>query len=336
MSDDDERGPAAEGKTTDDEKNVGKDPSGQRQAGAKEPEAPVNPSPNQPSKALVALVYSSEVQKLIKERVARGGIPEAEREEVLQDVCAGLLYMANAPEDLESCLKAAHDNTEKRIADRLRKKYRRQKYGDVGPTAEADQHIDGEAREQANGVHAQQLALLREATEDGSLDGRDAEIMLLKRDGHTDAQIAKKFNVAPQTVSNRVALIRKTMRARWKTRAAALAALAFAVLMVVCWKKKDDIEAFLFGHPTVTPAPSGEPMKPEPEPSIPVAVQGEKLRKEASEMCRQARFHECSDLLEKAAKIDPVGDLSPEALALRHLIEDAIRDRQFNAKPGVP
>jgi len=283
----------------------------------------------------VKLVYSADVQKTIERRLVRAGILEQDREDLQQIVNQGLLYMATPPTDLEGCTKAANVITRKKIAGHRRDGFRRGELDD-GPTEEADNHASEDARELASGHHAQRVATVNEAMTDGTLTERDAQMLSMKREGRTDAEIAAKLGMATQTVSNRIAMLRKKVRQKWQTRMAQIAALALAVMLVVlAWKKREEV-AHLLHLPTTTPAPAPAPTRPEPEPSIPVAVlQAGELRQQASEACGKGDWATCSDRLEAAAKLDPAGDSERTVRDLRHEVEDNIRPRrQVGAKPG--
>ncbi|HTQ41329.1 MAG TPA: sigma-70 family RNA polymerase sigma factor [Polyangiaceae bacterium] len=342
-----------EPETTDGEETVGKDPAPGRQTGAEEPTAPMSmpPTPSDPSAAPkpsakprpapspehVARVYSVQIQEIIAQRLVRAGLNDADREELTQIICEGLLFMSDPPTDQESCAKATNDIAGKKIAGFRRQGFRRAKV-DAGLTDEADNHASQDAREHANGHHAQRIAVVQEALTDGTLTDRDAQMLALKREGLTDAQIAEKLGMAQQTVSNRIAMARKKMRQKWQQRVATLTALtlAVAILIVVGWRKREEVARF-FHLEAPAPAPAPAPTRPVPEPSIPVALQqAEKLRSEAIEACNSGQFATCSDRLEAAAKLDPAGDTDPLMVRMRHDIEDHIRPEkhQVGAKPG--
>lgn len=340
--------------TTDGEKNVGKVSDPQRQRGAEEPSAPMtmSPTPCDQSAAppparrpalpddYVKLVYSPKIQENIAKRLVRAGIPEEDRREMLQDINKALLFMSDRPTDQEACEKAANDIITKAIANVRRQNFRRGERGYAGPTDEADNHAADDAREIAKGQHAQRVAVVQEALTDGTLTDRDAQMLTLKREGHTDAQIAEKLGMAKQTVSNRIALVRTRMRDKWAKRMATLTALTLTVvvLIIVGWRKREEV-ARLFHLESPAPSPTAPaPTRPQPEPSIPVALQeAGKLRSEASDACGKGDFATCSDRLEAAAKLDPAGDRDPGVRALRDSIEDGIRAKKEqlgSAKPG--
>jgi DNA-directed RNA polymerase specialized sigma24 family protein len=336
------------------DESAGKDPAVERQTAAEEPTAPMNDSTNAAAPAApaapvvpavaprpapppehVARVLSAVVQKLIERRIARAGIPEQDRGDYQQVVTAALLYMADPPEDDEGCAKAAHAITARKIAGERRQAFRRGEVN-VGPTDQEDSHPSEDGRDLANGQHAQRVATLREAMNDGTLTERDQQILAMKREGLKDAEIAAKVGLKTQTVSNRIATLRKEMRQKWQTRVTKIASLAFVVLVVVLtWGKREEIAHFLRLVPAPTPAPA--PTRPGPEPSIPVALQAAKLRREAAEACGLKEWEACSDDLEAAAKLDPAGETQPQVRDLRHAVEDNIRfERPASAKPGYP
>ncbi len=180
MKDDEALRTGPEPETTDGEETVGKDPAPGRQTGAEEPTAPMsmppaasdpsatstpNPPPAQrpaPPPDYVKRVYSPKLQEHITQRLVRAGIPEQDREDLLQNINKGLLFMGNPPDDNEGCAKAANDITSKTIAGRHRQKARRADT-DAGLTDQADEHVTQDARELANGHHAQRLATVDEA-----------------------------------------------------------------------------------------------------------------------------------------------------------------------------
>ena len=362
--------------TTDGEKTVGKVSDPQRQRGSEEPSAPMtmsstpsdtsaappladpppapaDPPADPPADApkppparrpalpddYVKLVYSPKIQENIAKRLVRAGIPEEDRREMHQDINKALLFMSDRPADQEACEKAANDIITKTIAGVRRQNFRRGERGYAGPTDEADNHAADEARELANGHHAQKLAVLREALDDGTMSERDAQMLTLKRAGHTDAQIAEKLGMAKQTVSNRIAIVRTRMRDKWAKRMATLTALTLTVvvLIIVGWRKREEVARF-FHLESPAPAPTAPaPTRPQPEPSIPVALrEAAKLRSEALEACNSGQYATCSDRLEAAAKLDPAGDRDPLMRRMRHDIEDHIRpeNHQVGAKPG--
>jgi DNA-binding CsgD family transcriptional regulator len=286
-------------------------------------------------------VYSVQIQELIAQRLVRAGLNDADREELTQIICEGLLFMSDPPTDQEGCAKATNDISGKKIAGFRRQGFRRAKV-DAGLTDEADNHASQDAREHANGHHAQRIAVVQEALTDGTLTDRDAQMLALKREGLTDAQIAEKLGIAKQTVSNRIAIVRTRMRDKWAKRMATLTALTLTVviLIIVGWRKREEV-ARLFHLESPAPAPTAPaPTRPQPEPSIPVALQeAGKLRSEAVDSCGKGDFATCSDRLEAAAKLDPAGDRDPGVRSLRDSVEDHIRSKkeQFNsAKPGSP
>ena len=166
----------------------------------------------------------------------------SDAEELKQEISVALLTMADPPADDEGCAKAANDITSKKVAGFRRKGSRRGQYN-VGPTAEADDHASEDARHQASGAHAQRLSTVREAMADGSLSDRDQRMLALKREGHTDAEIAAELGVAKQTVSNRVVAVRRMMRDRLAKRFAAGAVVLFAAVLFVFFLKHRDEEA---------------------------------------------------------------------------------------------
>jgi len=338
-----------------DEKSVGNVCLVERQTGAEEPAAPMNvvaiapcpsarrasppadapPPPADPPSAPaerpsppadhVARVTSKAIQSLIALRLTRAGLNEADAEELKQEITVALVTMADPPTDDESCAKAAHDITSKQVAGFRRKGYRRGKYN-VGPTDQADCHATDDAREQASGEHAQRLATVREAMADGTITDRDAKILALKHEGRTDAEVAEELGIAKQTVSNRVATVRKVMRDRWSKRVAAGALALFAALVIVFVLKRRDEEARNRLPPAPAPVPSAAPQ-------IPVALQAAELRRGALEDCANARWARCSERLEAARKLDPAGEVQPMVRALRHVLEDNARgDRHSDAK----
>jgi DNA-directed RNA polymerase specialized sigma24 family protein len=209
----------------------------------------------------------------------------------------------------------------------------------AGDHSEVPTHDSAAAlsREQANGHHAQKLAIVKEAMTDGTVTERDAQMLALKHEGHTDAQIAAKVGVAQQTVSNRIATARKKVREKWQVRVTQLAALALAVVLgFFVWRKREEVANFFRG-PTPGPAPAPtQTAPPTPEPSTPVARAAE-LRRQAAEACEQEDYKTCSDRLEEAANLDPAGDKEPSVRELRHQVEDHVRfERPNEAKPGYP
>jgi RNA polymerase sigma factor (sigma-70 family) len=293
-----------------------------------------SPSRPAPPPDHVARVLSEHVQKLVLARLKRLGIAEQDREDYQQTVTTALVIMANPPEDLDGCSKAAHVITGNIVAGERRKTFRRSEVN-AGLTDQADHHSAEDARDLANGQHAQKLVTLDEAMDDGTLSERDAQMLAMKREGFTDAQIAEKLGVKQQTVSNRLATVRKMMREKWQARAAKLAGLAFVVLLaILVWRKREEVAHF-FRTPAPQPAPTHSMLTPEP--SIPVATRADELRGHAAEACASGDYEACSNGLEAAAKLDPAGETQPKVRALRHLVEDQIRpERSLGAKPGYP
>jgi len=283
-----------------------------------------------PSPDHVARVLSEPIQKLIAKRLKRAGIPEGDREDFTQNVTMALLYMANPPTDGVGCSKAAHDITGKKVNGARRQAFKRGRYN-AGPTDRADDHATDEAREQATGERAQRLATVREGLTDGSLSARDAEMLALKGEGKTDAEIGRALNLSQQTVSNRVASARKKMRDKWSKRVAAgMVALMVVVLCIFAIKRRND-EA----HNRVPPTPA--PTVPHLEPEIPVTLNGPaELRRTAQKACDDQAWDLCANQLDQAAKLDPGGDLDPAVRTLRHAIEDRPRvGGSVGAKPGL-
>jgi len=339
------------------EEGVREDRPPQRPAGTEEPAPPPNAPPRPaPPPEHVARVLSAHVQDLIDKRLLRAGIPEQDRNDFKQSITEALVFMANPPADLDGCSRAANDITGKQIADARRRDYRRARVN-AGPTDQADNHAHDDAREAASGQHAQKVAIVREALADGSLTERDATMLTMKRDGHTDAQIAEKVGIAKQTVSNRIAGARKKVRGKWHARMTQLAAMALAaVLLVLAWRKREEI-ADLFREPEPAPAPAPAPTKtapPTPMRSVPVAprpddtappvpeslkpdaARAEDLRREAREACELGDYATCSARLDAAAKLDPAGETRPEVRELRHTVEDNIHvKRPSGAKTGT-
>jgi RNA polymerase sigma factor (sigma-70 family) len=339
----------------DDEEKVGKVFDGERQSGSEEPNAPMTtPSATAPSPASaapspasaaakppppppehVSRVLSADVQKIISKRLVVLGIPEQDREDFQQIACESLLFMANPPGDLDGCKKAAQTITFNKVTDARRHGYRSRKVI-VGPTGEADLHAMESARDQVNGHHAQRLATVREAKEDGTLTARDQQMLALTHEGHTHAEIAQQLGVAQQTVSNRIAMVRKKIRELWEKRRAELAALALTIVIAVLVYRNREEVAHFFRAPAPAPVPTHT--VPTVEPSIPVSVlQAAEHRSQAAEACRSGDYVTCSDHLEAAARLDPAGETQPTVRELRHLVEDNIRPgREFGAKPGYP
>jgi DNA-binding NarL/FixJ family response regulator len=355
MKDDEALRAGASPEETAGEETVGKDPAAERQTGAEEQTAPMTMSPtladpsaaspkpsrpprSAPSPELVALVYSAALQGIIENRLLRAGFNEADREDLKQSINQALLYMSNPPTDPEGCGRAANDITSKQIAGTRRKAYRRADV-DAGLTDEADNHAQEDARELANGRHAQRIATVREAMTDGTITERDTQMLALKHEGLTDAQIGEKLGVAQQTVSNRIAMVRRKVRDKWTKRVTALTALTLAILLaVLAYRKREEVARF-FHLESPAPAPAPAPTRPVPEPSIPVAaIQAGELRSEAIAACNSGDYATCSDRLEAAAKLDRAGDTDPLVRRLRREVEDHIRPEkhQVGAKPAVP
>jgi RNA polymerase sigma factor (sigma-70 family) len=275
------------------------------------------------------------VQKIIARRLVVLGIPEQDREDLQQIACEALLFMVNPPVDLDGCKRAAQTVTFNKVTDDRRHGYKRRKVI-VGPTEEADLHAVESAREQVNGRHAQRLAVVRAAKEDGTLTARDEQMLALVHEGRTHAEIAEQLGVAQQTVSNRIAVVRKRVRQRWEARAAKLAALALGIaLALLVYRNREEVARF-FRAPAPAPVPTHT--MPTVEPSIPVAVlQAAELRGEAAKACAAEDYATCSDRLEAASRLDPGGDNDPTARKLRHEVEDHIRPgRDTGAKHGYP
>jgi DNA-directed RNA polymerase specialized sigma24 family protein len=272
-------------------------------------------------------VYATATQKIIRKKLVRAGIVKADREDLLQEVTLALLYMQNPPINGAGCAAAAHDITYKKICSFRRRLYVRAAR-EAGPTDETDEHASGDGREAATGEHAQKKALVREAVGDGSLPEDDLQILKLKDEGWTDAEIGEELGLSPRTVANRATAARKTMRTKWAARAGAIAAfLAIVALLFALVRRREEAH-------NVPPKPAPAPV-PTAAPEVPVAVQATKLREEAAAACDQYLYEVCSDKLEAAAKLDPAGDRDPDVRKLRHLVEDNLRHDQFgNAKPG--
>ena len=334
----------------DDGEKVGKVFDHERQSGSEEPTAPMttpsaaaSPASAAPSPAPalapppppppehVARVLSADVQKIISRRLVALGISEQDRQDFQQIACESLVFMAHPPVDLDGCQKAAQVITFNKVTDARRHGYKRREVI-VGPTDEADLHAMESARERVDGHHAQRLAAVREAKEDGTLTARDQQMLALMHEGHTHAEIGEALGVAQQTVSNRIAMVRKKVRQRWGARAAKLAALALAVLV---YRNREEVARFFRA-----PAPAHVPTHTMPtvEPSIPVALlRAAQLREKAATACAASDYATCSDRLEAASRLDPGGDSDPTARQLRHEVEDNIRPgRKTGAKPGYP
>jgi urease accessory protein UreF len=161
-------------------------------------------------------------------------------------------------------------------------------------------------------------------------------MLALKQEGHTDAQIAERLGVRPQTVSNRITMARKKIRELWEKRRAELAALALTIVIAVLLYRNREEVAHFFRAPAPAPVPTHT--MPTVEPSIPVAVlQAAELRHEAAKACAGYDYATCSDRLEAASRLDPGGDSEPTARALRHQVENNLRPgRETGAKPGYP
>jgi hypothetical protein len=134
-----------------------------------------------------------------------------------------------------------------------------------------------------------------------------------------DALAAPAKPAGPVRVSGGVDRPRRPPRAsRWPVFAFAAAAVVLGLLF---WKR-DDVVAFF--------SPRPEPIGPDREgpvhgPTPGQLEQARFLRAQASGSCADQRWFDCRDELDRAAKLDPAGDTTPQVQALRTAIADAKR-----------
>jgi DNA-directed RNA polymerase specialized sigma24 family protein len=267
-------------------------------------------------------VFSPAVTALIMKRLARARVPAADHEDIVQDVREALLHHAHPPADDDELAKLTQAITGNKLASRYRKLAKEQKA--IAVFSAFDALFTSGARDKATGVHAQQVAAVREAAADGTVAETDLRILHMKTEGFSDEEIASALGVGVQTVANRATKARKRIRQKWQARAAALGALLGIALLFFMISRRRADEARL-RHPPPAPAPSAAPAPP---PEIPVAVQAAGLRDEAASACARQDYLRCKGLLDSAAKLDPAGEAQDSVRKLRHVIEDRPRQER--------
>lgn len=107
-------------------------------------------------------------------------------------------------------------------------------------------------------------------------------------------------------------------RAAWTVLALAAAAVVLGLLF---WKRAAILALLPPGQEDIVPDREGPP----PGPTRGQLEQARFLRAQAATSCADQRWFDCRDELDRAAKIDPAGDSSPEVQALHTAITDAKR-----------
>jgi RNA polymerase sigma factor (sigma-70 family) len=261
-------------------------------------------------------VGSRAVQEAIVSRLRRHRVPAQDIEDMQQLASEALLREKDEPPTEERCAALARTVVDRDVVDMRRRLARRGKV-DVGPTDGADEtaHDDGATPlALASLERDEQVKLVDEKLGDGSIAKRTAKMLRLKADGLTDAEIAKRLDCAPQTVSNALAAARKEIRAAWAKRLAVLTG-ALAVLGLIFWMSREPGETAHAPPPVPSELPGALP--------APSAKPASELRREAFTACEAKRWAECAALLDRARDADPSGEALPEVQAARRAIAEA-------------
>ncbi len=113
------------------------------------------------------------------------------------------------------------------------------------------------------------------------------------------------------------------IRTRRALRVVALLAAVFAIAGLVTILARRDPNVAL-PHPD-TPSPSDEPTQAQRAAA--------ELRKQAAAACDAKKVEECVDRINEARDLDPAGDMSPEAKAIRERIEGLEKERGIHSRP---
>jgi DNA-directed RNA polymerase specialized sigma24 family protein len=293
-----------------------------RNTGQEEPESNMSPCPSPATHA--ERVVSVEVQVAIRNRLRNRGVWKQDIEDLAQDVTTELLSMAEPPPDMDGCVAAARKAANDESMDALRKGTRRS-LRNAGPTAEADRftaadHASPPCCDPVD--RTKQVEMLRDHVAKQELSERDARMLILDADGASAAEIGRTLKLQPQTVRNRLSIVRRIVRQAWEAKTRIGAALALLLALFAAWwtiaRPKPQVVLPETPVPSVRPATSTE--RPEPNATLDQAAE---LREKAFAACMRDDWSTCEKGLDEAKKVDPDGERDGRVQAARNDIEIA-------------
>jgi DNA-directed RNA polymerase specialized sigma24 family protein len=171
-----------------------------------------------------ARVASHPVQSAVVRRLRGLGVRRDALDDMGQDVTLALLAMRDRPPTDERCVAAALDVAFKRVASLRRRLAKRAKY-DAGPIATADEHPRDDDDRGRDTVEAGELRThLRGLVEKGHVTEDAVEMLVLRSEGLSNAEIGARFGCSAQTVANLCSTVRRQARLSWARHVEATAA----------------------------------------------------------------------------------------------------------------
>jgi len=229
--------------------------------------------------------------------VLKRRLPSADAEDVAQATLTEALTSQTFPQEEEAQKRWLWGVARHKVADHYRR------------TAREVPH-ESEVSEPAAGPAENDLLTWAEKMLPPGQDARQTlEWLLREGDGEDLASIAESEKIPAPRVRKRVSRMREHFRAHWKKEAALLAAIG----IVLAWMIYRQFER----TPQVVPNIIAE--KPY------VAPPWMKERTDALDRCREQKWQECVDGLDRAAQMDPAGDASEEVQNARKAASEALK-----------
>lgn len=232
--------------------------------------------------------------------MVRRRVPEREVDDVVQQTLIEAFASTKKPEDPEALRKWIFGIARNKAAD-YHRRARRETFEVPELSAPSPDDVDD---------------LLRWATRElppGGDSNETFEWLLREGDGEKLESIAEIEHVPAPRVRKRVSRLRHHFRSRRAAEIAALAALGLIGIALFYWLRRDPKPDEPIAH-DVAPTPE---------------ERGRRERSEGLEACRNQRWLQCLDHLDRGKALDPAGDDAPA-------ITNARKDAEEHLAPPVP
>lgn len=250
----------------------------------------------------------------------RTRVPASDADDVLQSVIADALAAESAPDEADALKRWVYGVARNKIADFHRRVKRTHDLDDDAHAAPSS------GREGAKDL----LEWAENELPPGSDAKRTFEWMLREGDGEKLEAIAASEKLPAPRVRKRVSRMREHFRARWAAYVAALAAAGLtAIIVFYILRKKPEPEARVVPE-VVTPSASAK---------APIE-QAREERERALEACATASdpraWQECLEGLDRAAKVDPIGDGDARVVRARDAAHRALSPAPSASAVPIP
>lgn len=247
-------------------------------------------------------------------RLVRRRVPDREVEDIVQDTLIDVLAAPAAPRDPRALRHWASGIARHKVVD-FHRRASRESLATTGPV---------DARVEAPEPGALDLRKWAEGRlPPGDRSRRAFQWMLEESEGEKLEHLAERDRVAPATVRQQVARLRRHLRARWSAEVAVLvAAGVFIAAFFAGWTARRET---MHDDPAIAPPPRAAAPSP--------SERAHHERIVAFDRCEAGDYRGCLDALDRAAALDPFGDDDEAARDLRRRAETELAPRPTPA-PG--